>query len=218
MPVQVFLLDDHELVRLGVRAALEVEDDITVVGEAATADDALARIPATRPDVTVVDLHLGQGDGIEVCRALRDRHPDIRCLVLSAYSDDRDVLGAMMAGAAGYVLKQRSRQDLVAAIREVGNGGTVLDPAVAEGLVDRLREQTKLDPGLARLSHQERRILKLIAEGATNRQIAETLFLAEKTARNYVSNLLAKLGMQRRSQAAAYGARLAERGALAFDS
>jgi DNA-binding NarL/FixJ family response regulator len=215
--VRIFLLDDHELVRLGLRAALEVEDDLTVVGEASTADEALARIPLARPDVAVVDLHLGQGDGIEVCRELRDRHPEIRCLVLTAYSDERDVLGAVMAGAAGYVLKQRGRQDLVAAVRELGKGGTVLDPAVAEGVLNRLRAQPELDRRLGRLSDQERRILELIAAGATNRQIAETMFLAEKTARNYVSNLLAKLGMSRRSQAAAYGARLAERGELGPD-
>jgi DNA-binding NarL/FixJ family response regulator len=212
--VRVFLVDDHELVRLGVRAALEAEDDLTVVGEASTADEALARIPPARPDVAVVDLHLGQGDGIEVCRELRDRHPEIRCLVLTAYSDERDVLAAVMAGAAGYVLKERSGQDLVRAIRELGKGGTVLDPEVAEGVLNRLRAQPDLDPRLGRLSGQERRILELIAAGATNRQIAETMFLAEKTARNYVSNLLAKLGMRRRSEAAAYGARLAERGEL----
>jgi two-component system, NarL family, response regulator DevR len=212
--VRVFLLDDHEVVRLGIRAILEAEDDVTVVGEASTADEALARIPPTRPDVAVVDLHLGQGDGIEVCRELRNSHPEVRCLVLTAYSDERDVLAAVMAGAAGYVLKQRSSTDLVAAIRELGKGGTVLDPEVAEGVLNRLRAQPELDPRLGRLSSQERRILELIAAGATNRQIAETMFLAEKTARNYVSNLLAKLGMQRRSEAAAYGARLAERGEL----
>lgn len=214
MGVKVFLLDDHELVRLGLRTLIEAEADLAVVGEAATADDALARIAAARPDVAIVDLHLDQGDGIEVCRELRSRHPEVKCLVLTAYSDERDVSGAVMAGAAGYVLKQRASRDLVEAIREVGRGGTVLDPAVTEGVLASLRSGGEPDPLLRRLSAQERRILELIAEGRTNRQIAEEMFLAEKTVRNYVSNLLAKLGMQRRSEAAAYAARLEERGQL----
>lgn len=214
MGVKVFLLDDHELVRLGLRTLIEAESDLAVVGEAATADDALARIPAARPDVAIVDLHLDQGDGIEVCRELRSRHPEVKCLVLTAFSDEREVSGAVMAGAAGYVLKQRASRDLVEAIREVGRGGTVLDPAVTEGVLARMRSGGEPDSLLRRLSPQERRILELIAEGRTNRQIAEELFLAEKTVRNYVSNLLAKLGMQRRSEAAAYAARLEERGQL----
>lgn len=214
MGVKVFLLDDHELVRLGLRTLIEAESDLAVVGEAATATDALARIPAARPDVAIVDLHLDQGDGIEVCRELRSRHPEVKCLVLTAFSDEREVSGAVMAGAAGYVLKQRASRDLVEAIREVGRGGTVLDPAVTEGVLARMRSGGEPDSLLRRLSPQERRILELIAEGRTNRQIAEELFLAEKTVRNYVSNLLAKLGMQRRSEAAAYAARLEERGQL----
>jgi two-component system response regulator DevR len=211
---RVFLLDDHELVRVGLRTLIDAEEDLSVVGEAATADEALARIPAARPDVTVVDLQLAEGEGIEVCREVRSRYPEVRCLVLSAFSDERDVSRAIMAGAAGYVLKQRASRDLVAAIREVGQGGTVLDPALTAGVLDRLRTGGEPDPLLQRLSAQERRILEFIADGCTNRQIAEELFLAEKTVRNYVSNLLAKLGMHRRSEAAAYAARLEERGEL----
>lgn len=215
MTLRIFLLDDHELVRIGVRAVIDAEADLEVVGEAATSEEALARIPPARPHVAVVDLQLGDGDGIAVCRELRARHPEVRCLVLSAFSDQRDVVGAVMAGAAGYVLKQRASRELVDAIRTVAGGGTVLDPSVAEGLLDRLRSGSSPDPLLGRLSDQERRVLVFIAEGRTNRQIAEELFLAEKTVRNYVSNLLAKLGMHRRSEAAAYAARLEERGELA---
>jgi two-component system, NarL family, response regulator DevR len=214
MAVRVFLLDDHELVRVGLRTLIETEDDLVVVGEAGTAPEALDRIPATSPDVVVVDLHLATGHGIEVCRELRSRHPDVRCLVVSAFSDERDVSAAIMAGAAGYVLKQRASKDLVAAIRTVGAGGTVLDPALAEGVLSRMRTGAGEDALVRRLSAQELRILERIAAGQTNRQIAEELSLAEKTVRNYVSNLLAKLGMHRRSEAAAYAARLDERGEL----
>lgn len=184
-----------------------------MVGEAATAEEALARIPGSRPDVAVVDLQLAEGDGVAVCREVRSRHPEVRCLVLSAFSDERDVSGAILAGAAGYVLKQRAGRELVSAIRKVGQGGTVLDPALTEGVLARMRTGGEPDR-LRHLSAQERRILVSIAEGRTNRQIAEELFLAEKTVRNYVSNLLAKLGMHRRSAAAAYAARLEERGEL----
>jgi DNA-binding NarL/FixJ family response regulator len=215
--VRVFLLDDHELVRVGLRTLIEAEEDLTVVGEAASAGDALVRIAAVRPDVAVIDLHLADGNGIEVCREVHSRHPDVRCLVLSAYSDERDVSAAIMAGAAGYVLKQRASQDLIGAIRQVGQGGMVLDPTLTEGVLVRMRGGDT-DPLLARLSPQERRILELIAEGRTNRGIAEELFLSEKTVRNYVSTLLAKLGMRRRSEAAAYAARLEERGELGHSS
>jgi two-component system response regulator DevR len=210
--VRVFLVDDHELVRLGVRAAIETEKDLMVVGEAAGATEALSGIATTSVDVAVVDLQLGEDDGIALCRELHDHHPGVRCLVLSAFSDQGDVLGALMAGAAGYVLKQRASRELGQAIRTVAAGGTVLDPGVAEGVLARMRDGVPPDPMLARLSAQERRILSLIAEGRTNRQIAADLFLAEKTVRNYVSNLLAKLHMHRRSEAAAYAARLRERG------
>jgi two-component system response regulator DevR len=210
----VFLVDDHELVRVGLRTLIDAEDDLVVVGEAATAGEALARIPAARPDVAVVDLQLGTSLGVEVCREVRSRHAEVRCLVLSAFSDERDVSGAIMAGAAGYVLKQRASKDLVDAIRTVGLGGTVLDPALAEGVLARMRTGAGPEPLLRRLSAKELRILECIAEGQTNRQIAEELSLAEKTVRNYVSNLLAKLGMHRRSEAAAFAARLEERGEL----
>ena len=211
--VRVFLLDDHELVRVGLRTLIEAEDDLTLVGEAASASDALVRIAVLRPDVAVVDLHLADGNGIEVCREVHSHHPEVRCLVLSSYSDDRDVSAAIMAGASGYVLKQRAGQDLLGAIRQVGQGGMVLDPTLTEGVLARMRGGDT-DPLLARLSPQERRILELIAEGRTNRGIAEEMFLSEKTVRNYVSTLLAKLGMRRRSEAAAYAARLEERGEL----
>lgn len=214
MVVRVFLVDDHELVRLGLRAVIDREDDLSVVGEAGTAAEALNRIAVTRPDVGVVDLQLGEGSGIEVCREVRSRHPEVRCLVLSAFSDERDVSAAILAGAAGYVLKHRASNELVGAIREVGRGGMVLDPALTESVLASLRGGTQPDALLRRLSAQERRILELIAVGQTNRQIADELFLAEKTVRNYVSNLLAKLGMHRRSEAAAFAARLDERGEL----
>ena len=214
MGVRVFLVDDHELVRIGLRTLIEAEEDLTVVGEAAGAEEAVARIAALRPDVAVVDLHLSDGDGIEVCRQVHSRHPEVRCLVLSAYSDERDVSAAILAGATGYVLKQQAGRELVGAIRQVGRGGMVLDPSLTEGFLSRVRGGTGADDLLARLSAQERRLLELIAEGRTNRGIAEELFLSEKTVRNYVSTLLAKLGMHRRSEAAAYAARLEERGEL----
>jgi two-component system response regulator DevR len=214
MAVRVFLLDDHELARVGLRTLIEAEGDMVVVGEAGSAAETLDRIAATRPDVAVVDLHLGADHGVEVCREVRSRHADIRCLVLSAFSDDRDVSAAIMAGAAGYILKARAGRDLVDAIRTVAEGGTVLDPALAEGVLTRMRTGGGPDTLISRLSPQERRILEHIAEGRTNRQIAEELSLAEKTVRNYVSHLLAKLGMHRRSEAAAYAARLEERGEL----
>ena len=214
MSVRVFLLDDHELVRVGLRTLIDAEADLSVVGEAATAEEALVRLPAARPDVAVVDLQLGQSNGVEVCREVRSRHPEVSCLVLSAFSDERDVSAAILAGAAGYVLKQRASKDLVEAIRAVGQGATALDPSLTDGVLTRMRSGSNPDPLLGRLSAQERRILELIAGGLTNRQIADDMFLAEKTVRNYVSNLLAKLGMHRRSEAAAYAARLEERGEL----
>ena len=211
MTTRVFLLDDHEVVRRGLRDLLEGEDDLEVVGEAATADEALDRIPSTRPDVAVLDVRLGDGgDGVEVCREIRSRHPEVRCLMLTSFADDEALFAAIMAGAAGYVLKQVRGNDLINAVRRVGRGESLLDPALTGRVLERLRAEPEKDE-LAGLSDQERRILELIAEGHTNRQIAETIFLAEKTVKNYVSNLLAKLGMSRRSEAAAYAARLSER-------
>jgi DNA-binding NarL/FixJ family response regulator len=208
--IRVFLLDDHELVRRGVRELVEAEDDIEVVGEAGTAEEAIGRIPATSPNVAILDLRLPDGDGIEVCREVRSRHPEIACILLTSFSDDEAVYAAIMAGAAGYLLKQIRGSDLVAGIRQVAAGQSLLDPAVTARVLERLRRKDE-DDELAVLTDQERRILDLIAEGLTNRQIGEQMFLAEKTVKNYVSNVLSKLGMSRRTEAAAYAVRLAER-------
>ena len=209
-PTRVFLLDDHEVVRRGVRDLLEAEDDLTVVGEAGTAEEAVGRIPATSPHVAVLDVRLPDGDGIEVCRDVRSRHPEIACIMLTSYADDEAVYAAIMAGAAGYVLKQVRGNELVDGIRRVARGESLLDPVVTTRILERIRH-SEADDELAGLTDQERKILELIAEGLTNRQIGEQMFLAEKTVKNYVSNLLAKLGMSRRTEAAAYAARLSER-------
>jgi DNA-binding NarL/FixJ family response regulator len=209
-PIRVFLLDDHELVRRGVRDLLEGEDDIVVVGEAGTAEEAVGRIPATSPNVAVLDVQLPDGDGIEVCREVRSKHPEIACIMLTSFSDDEAVYAAIMAGAAGFVLKQVRGSDLVDGVRRVARGESLLDPQVTTRVLERLRSRGE-DDELAGLTEQERNVLMLIADGMTNRQIGEQLFLAEKTVKNYVSNLLAKLGMSRRTEAAAYAARLSER-------
>jgi len=206
----VFLLDDHEIVRRGLRELLEAEGDLLVVGEAGTAEEAYGRIPATTPHVAVLDVRLPDGNGIEVCREIRSRHPEIACIMLTSFSDDEAVYAAIMAGAAGYLLKQVRGSDLVDGVRRVAAGESLLDPSVTTRVLDRLRHREG-DDELASLTDQERRILSLIAEGLTNRQIGERLFLAEKTVKNYVSNMFAKLGMHRRTEAAAYAARLAER-------
>lgn len=210
MATRVFLLDDHEVVRRGVRELIEAEDDMVVVGEAGTAEEATGRIPATSPNVAVLDVRLPDGDGIEVCRDIRSKHPEIACIMLTSFADDEAVYAAIMAGAAGYVLKQVRGSDLIDAIRRVVAGESLLDPQVTTRLLERLRHQGA-DDELAMLSEQERKILDLIAEGLTNRQIGERMYLAEKTVKNYVSNLLSKLGMSRRTEAAVYAARLAER-------
>jgi two-component system, NarL family, response regulator DevR len=207
--LRVFVLDDHEVVRRGLRELLEAEGDITVVGDAGTARAAIAQIPLARPDVAVLDVRLPDGDGIEVCREIRSLSPGTACLMLTSFADDDAVYAAIMAGAAGYVLKQVDSADLVDAVRWVGRGESLLDPAVTARVLERMRGGPEVR--LAGLSAQESRVLELIAEGLTNRQIGERMWLAEKTVRNYVSNLLAKLGMRRRSEAAAYAARLAER-------
>ncbi len=209
MTVRVFLLDDHEVVRRGLRDLLEAEDDFEVVGEAGTAEEAYGRIPATRPDVAVLDVRLPDGDGVEVCREIRSRHPEIQCLMLTSFADDEALFASIMAGASGYLLKQVKGTDLVGGIRRVGAGESLLDPSLTERVLERLRSPE--DDELASLTTQERRILDLIAEGLTNRQIGERMFLAEKTVKNYVSNLLSKLGMSRRTEAAVYAARIAER-------
>jgi DNA-binding NarL/FixJ family response regulator len=199
--IRVFLLDDHEIVRRGVRELLEAEPDIEVVGEAGTAAEALARVPATKPDVAVLDVRLPDGNGVSVCRDLRSELPELACLMLTSFADDEALFDAIMAGAAGYVLKQIRGTDLVGAVRTVAAGGSLLDPRATAAVMDRLRAPKPADP-LAGLTDQERRILELIGEGLTNRQIGERMFLAEKTVKNYVSNLLSKLGLQRRTQAA----------------
>ncbi|MEU5365767.1 response regulator transcription factor [Streptomyces sp. NPDC005925] len=208
--IRVFLLDDHEVVRRGVHELLAGEDDIEVVGEAGTAADALARIPADRPDVAVLDVRLPDGSGVEVCRDIRSRDESVRCLMLTSFADDEALFEAIMAGAAGYVLKAIRGTELLAAVRDVAAGKSLLDPVATARVLERLRDGggPREDDALANLTAQERRILELIGEGLTNRVIGERLGLAEKTIKNYVSGLLAKLGMQRRSQAAAYVARL----------
>jgi DNA-binding NarL/FixJ family response regulator len=214
MTIRVFLLDDHELVRRGLRDLLEGEDDIEVCGEAGTAEEALARIPPTRPDVAVLDVRLPDGSGVEVCRDIRSSHPEVQCLMLTSYADDEALFDAIMAGAAGYVLKEVRSGTLVAGIRQVAAGQSLLDPTVTASVLNRLRAAPEEDERFADLTQQERRILALLADGMTNRQIAGEMFLAEKTVKNYVSNLLGKLGMQRRTEAAVYAARLAERRAI----
>ncbi len=211
MALGVFLLDDHEVVRTGLRALLEASEDMKVVGEASTVAEALARIPPTKPNVAILDVRLPDGSGIEVCREIRSSLPEIACVMLTSYADDEALMASIMAGAAGYVLKQAGSLDLLDTIRRAGAGQSLLDPALTERVLARLRDGPAVDPRLATLTPQERRILDLIAEGYTNRQIAETMFLAEKTVKNYVSNLLAKLGMERRTQAATFAARLNER-------
>jgi DNA-binding NarL/FixJ family response regulator len=210
MAIRVFLLDDHEVVRRGLRDLLESEDDIEVVGEAGTAEEAMGRVPATSPNVAVLDVRLPDGDGIEVCREIRSKHPEIACIMLTSFADDEAVYAAIMAGAAGYVLKQVRGTELVEGIRRVAAGDSLLDPSVTTRVLERLRHRDDADE-LAALTDQERNILELISDGLTNRQIGERMFLAEKTVKNYVSNLLAKLGMSRRTEAAAYAARLSER-------
>ena len=215
MATRVFLLDDHELVRRGIRDLVWSEDDLTVVGEAGSAEEAIEKIGQTKPDVAVLDVRLGEKDGdlggIEVCREIRSVHPEVACIMLTSFADDEALFGSIMAGAAGYVLKQIRGGELVDAIRRVAGGESLLDPAMTARVLDRLRnpQPEQVDP-LAGLTPQERKILDHIAEGMTNRQIGEAMFLAEKTVKNYVSNLLTKLGMSRRTEAAAYAARLAE--------
>jgi DNA-binding NarL/FixJ family response regulator len=204
--IRVFLLDDHEIVRMGVRDLLEAEPGITVIGEAGTAASALARIPALKPDVAILDVRLPDGDGVSVCRDIRSKMPQLAVLMLTSFSDDEALFDAIVAGAAGYVLKQIRGTDLVGAVRTIASGQSLLDPEAASRVMRRMRDQATAADPLAGLTDQERRILALIGEGLTNRQIGERMFLAEKTVKNYVSALFAKLGMQRRAQAAAYAA------------
>jgi len=208
MVTRVFLLDDHEVVRRGLRELFDGEDDLTVVGEADSAEQAIARVPAAQPDVAILDVRLPDGDGVEVCRELRSARPELKCLMLTSFADDEALFAAILAGASGYVLKQIRGSDLVNAVRRVAAGESLLDPALTRSVMDRLRGEEVEDERLARLTPQEHNILRLIAEGKTNRQIAEELYLAEKTVKNYVSNLLSKMGFSRRTEAAVYAARL----------
>ncbi|MEU8924120.1 response regulator transcription factor [Kitasatospora sp. NPDC048545] len=206
--IRVFLLDDHEVVRRGVHDLLSVEDDIEVVGEAGTAAEAITRITAVHPDVAVLDVRLPDGNGVEVCREVRSRLPEIKCLMLTSFSDDEALFDSIMAGASGYVLKAIRGTDLITAVRDVAAGRSLLDPVATSRVLARLRDGgEKEDERLSQLTKQERRILDLIGEGMTNRQIGNELHLAEKTVKNYVSSLLAKMGMERRTQAAAFVAR-----------
>jgi DNA-binding NarL/FixJ family response regulator len=202
----VFLVDDHEVVRQGVRALLESSGEIAVVGEADTYETALSRIHAVQPRVAVLDVRLPDGNGVELCREIRSRQPEVSCLMLTSYSDDEALFEAIMAGASGYVLKQIRGSELVDAVLRVGRGEQLLDPSLTGRVLQRLRQPSDEDQRLARLSDQERKVLVLIAEGLTNRQIGEKLFLAEKTVKNYVTSILSKLGMERRTEAAVFAA------------
>ena len=201
-------MDDHEIVRRGLADLIGLERDMEVVGEAGSAASALQRIPAAQPDVAVLDVRLPDGSGVEVCREVRSTLPNVKCLMLTSYSDDEALFDAIMAGAAGYVLKDIRGNDLIEAIRQVAAGRSLLDPVATARVLERLREGEQHDGRLDALTDQEKRILDLIGEGMTNRQIGEQMHLAEKTIKNYVSSLLAKLGMERRTQAAAFSARL----------
>ena len=209
-PTRVFLLDDHEVVREGVRSLLEASEGIKVVGDAGTCADARARIPATRPDVAVLDVQLPDGSGVEVCRDVRSAMPQVRCLMLTSFSDEEALFESVMAGAAGYVLKPVRGHDLIRTIQRVAAGESLIDPQVTGRLLERIRHpDPHEDPRLASLTPLERRMLDLIAEGLTNRQIAHELLLAEKTVKNYVSSILLKLGMSRRTEAAVFAVRAA---------
>jgi two-component system response regulator DevR len=206
--IRVYLLDDHEVVRQGLRALLESAGDIEVVGESGTAAEATSRIPALRPDVAVLDARLPDGSGIEVCRSVRAVDPSIGALILTSYDDDEALFAAIMAGAAGYVLKEIRGNDLVEAIRQVAAGNSLIDPSLTAKVLERVRNPATTAPELAQLTDQEMRLLGYIAEGMTNRQIGEQMFLAEKTVKNYVSSILAKLGLERRTQAAVLASKL----------
>ncbi|MEV2226697.1 response regulator transcription factor [Nocardia vinacea] len=205
----VFLVDDHQIVRRGVKDLIETESDLEVVGEAGTVSQALARIPVLRPEVAVLDVRLPDGNGIELCRELLNQHPALRCLMLTSFTDEQAMLDAILAGASGYVVKDIDMMELVEAIREVGAGKSLLDNRAAAALMAKLRAESEAKTGpLAGLSEQERMLLGLLGEGLTNREIASRMFLAEKTVKNYVSRLLTKLGVERRTQAAVLASKL----------
>lgn len=200
--IRVFLVDDHEIVRRGIAELLAVEGDIEVIGEAATAAQARSRIAATLPDVVLLDVRLPDGSGIDVCRDVRSQNPEVRCLILTAYDDEEALSAAVIAGASGYVLKDVRGSGLVESLRKVASGRSLLDPMLTRKVIERIQTRTDTDPRLGSLTARETQILTLIAAGLTNRQIGAELSLAEKTVKNYVSGLLAKLGLQRRTQAA----------------
>jgi two-component system, NarL family, response regulator DevR len=207
-PVRVYLLDDHEVVRQGLRTLLESSGDIEVIGESALASEAAARIPALRTDVAILDARLPDGSGIEVCRIVRGVDPTIRALILTSYDDDEALFAAIMAGASGYIRKEATGQDLIGAVHHVASGHSLIDPILTERVLDRVRNGPETAPELAGLTEQELKLLELVAEGLTNRQIGERMFLAEKTVKNYVSTMLGKLGLERRTQAAVLASRL----------
>ncbi len=204
----MFLLDDHELVREGIRTLLESDEEIEVVGEASTRDEALARVPLAKPDVAILDVRLQEGDGIEVCRDLRSASPDLTCLMLTSFADDEAMYASVMAGAAGYVLKQIKARDLIDDVKKVAAGASLMDPRTVARVVERISNPPKTDQARSSLSPQEDRILELIAEGKTNKQIAEAMFLSENTVKNYVTGLLRKLKMTSRTEAAIYATKL----------
>ncbi|WP_425490522.1 response regulator [Nocardioides panaciterrulae] len=207
-PIRVYLLDDHEVVRQGLRFLLEAAGDIEVVGESGSAEDASHRIPALRPHVAILDARLPDGSGIEVCRTVRAVDPSINALILTSYDDDEALFAAIMAGAAGYVLKEIKASDLISAVRHVAGGHSLIDPTLTSRVLERVRNGPATAPELAELTDQELKLLGYIAEGLTNRQIGERMFLAEKTVKNYVSSILAKLGLERRTQAAVLASKL----------
>jgi two-component system, NarL family, response regulator DevR len=204
MSIRVFLVDDHDLVREGIRSLLESDEEIEVVGEAGTAEEAIHRIPLAKPDVAILDVRLGEGSGIEVCREARSAVPNLVCLMLTSYADDEALYASVMAGAAGYVLKQIKSRDLIDDIKRVAAGESLLDPRAVATVVQRISNPPKANPDVPALSPQESRILDLIAEGKTNRQIAEAMFLSEHTVKNYVTGMLRKLKMTSRTEAAIY--------------
>jgi len=209
--IKVFLVDDHEIVRRGVAELLEADPELTVIGEAPTAAQALARIPALRPDVAVLDVRLPDGNGIELCRDLRSKLPELNVLMLTSYTDEEAMLNAILAGAGGYVIKDIQGLQLVSAVREVGSGRSLLDNRAAATLMAKIRSDAAAKGPVAGLTDRERTLLDLIGEGLTNRQISERMFLAEKTVKNYVSRLLTKLGLERRTQAAVLATKMHEK-------
>jgi two-component system, NarL family, response regulator DevR len=208
--LNVFLVDDHEVVRRGVADLLEAEPDLTVIGQASSVSEALARIPALRPDVVVLDVRLPDGNGVELCRDLRSKMPELNCLMFTSFTDEQAMMDAILAGAGGYVIKDIKGMDLVSAVRTVGSGRSLLDNRAAAALMSRLRASVEKPGPLAGLTERERTLLELIGEGLTNRQIAQRMYLAEKTVKNYVSRLLGKLGMERRTQVAVLATEMRE--------